>query len=512
MPRPRTGTLVQRMRDGRLIWHAQLTVDLVDGGTTRDWYSLETEDKEVARRKLRRLTRDQTRRGPRAAIADLAARPDTVAEYAKAWSKQREAEGVRTARDEKRWIDDYVLPTLGPMPLDQVRASHVRAVLEAARTQSVKHPEKGLKRASLANIRGAMNRLFGAAWREEVLSENPVARVRTPKMREVKKSRAILTDEEFAIFLAHVGEEVEVRRRSRAGREYTTRNFIAADVELKILALISRTLGGARTGDLNKLAWTAVDTKAFETVTVPRSKTLRPQTLEVPEPVRPFLRAWWERAGQPTTGPVFPARRGRNAGGFKTENGMTYAQRLRRDLRRALVAHRAEQARLLGVALDEVPEPRRELFEETETTLSVDFHSFRRAYNTALAEAGTNVQQAMALASHSDPKVHARYVMSTKAMRTAPEKAIPALPRVEVLQRPVAIQSGSAREEGENAAFLEPPSRLELETYGLRNRCSTTELRWPDVKTALLSGRARACRACLATAKTTDGSAASDAP
>ena len=26
--------------------------------------------------------------------------------------------------------------------------------------------------------------------------------------------------------------------------------------------------------------------------------------------------------------------------------------------------------------------------------------------------------------------------------------------------------------------FFEPPSRLELETYGLRNRCSTTELRW----------------------------------
>ena len=28
------------------------------------------------------------------------------------------------------------------------------------------------------------------------------------------------------------------------------------------------------------------------------------------------------------------------------------------------------------------------------------------------------------------------------------------------------------------ARSLEPPSRFELETYGLRNRCSTAELRW----------------------------------
>jgi len=32
--------------------------------------------------------------------------------------------------------------------------------------------------------------------------------------------------------------------------------------------------------------------------------------------------------------------------------------------------------------------------------------------------------------------------------------------------------------EPEPQLLLEPPSRLELETYGLRNRCSTTELRW----------------------------------
>jgi hypothetical protein len=47
------------------------------------------------------------------------------------------------------------------------------------------------------------------------------------------------------------------------------------------------------------------------------------------------------------------------------------------------------------------------LYNDTPTTPRVDFHSFRRAFNTPLAEAGVNVQQATHLAGHSDPKVHA---------------------------------------------------------------------------------------------------------
>lgn len=57
----------------------------------------------------------------------------------------------------------------------------------------------------------------------------------------------------------------------------------------------------------------------------------------------------------------------------------------------------------------------------------MDFHSFRRAFASALAEAGVNVQHAMHLTAHSDPRVHARYVMDTVAMRTIPEAALPRL-------------------------------------------------------------------------------------
>jgi hypothetical protein len=74
------------------------------------------------------------------------------------------------------------------------------------------------------------------------------------------------------------------------------------------------------------------------------------------------------------------------------------------------------------------PNPHDPLFFETATTRPVDFHSFRRAFNTALARADVNVQKAMALAAHSDVKTHMRYVMKTKAMRTIPEAALPTLP------------------------------------------------------------------------------------
>ena len=73
------------------------------------------------------------------------------------------------------------------------------------------------------------------------------------------------------------------------------------------------------------------------------------------------------------------------------------------------------------------PNLRDPLYYETASTLPVDFHSFRRAFASALAEAGVHVQHAMHLTAHSDPRVHARYVMDTVAMRTIPEAALPRL-------------------------------------------------------------------------------------
>src|SRR5690606_14918725 len=57
----------------------------------------------------------------------------------------------------------------------------------------------------------------------------------------------------------------------------------------------------------------------------------------------------------------------------------------------------------------------------------VDFHSWRRAFVQALAEAEVNAQQAAALAGHSSLAAHARYLHATAKARELPEAALPAL-------------------------------------------------------------------------------------
>jgi hypothetical protein len=71
------------------------------------------------------------------------------------------------------------------------------------------------------------------------------------------------------------------------------------------------------------------------------------------------------------------------------------------------------------------------LYAETEDSRPVDFHSTRRAFCTALAAAGVNVQTAQVLAGHSDPKVHQRYIAAA-SIRALPDAALPPLPAVEI--------------------------------------------------------------------------------
>jgi hypothetical protein len=188
----------------------------------------------------------------------------------------------------------------------------------------------------------------------------------------------------------------------------------------------------------------------------------------------PFRRAWWERAGKPEAGPVFPVRIGKRAGQEKKTN--SHAKRLRSSLMRAGVfrlpptevpetgkGRRTDLGKeATGTKL--APDPRDPLYFETEVSLPVDFHSFRRAFNTALAEAGVNVQRAMHLASHSDPRVHHRYVMRTKAMQQIPAEALPQLPAGGLTEAPrqpriVTARDDSREESGPRSKILSDSSR-----------------------------------------------------
>ncbi len=248
-----------------------------------------------------------------------------------------------------------------------------------------------------------------------------------------------------------------------------------------MLSLIARCEGGMHMGDLHKWDWSMIDRVDFAERIIPRAKTEAPQVLAVPPTLAPFLRTWWERAAKPDAGPVFPVRFGKRVGEAKRAEN-SYASRLRRDLFRARVyrlppievpatspgtrADRGKHAKGTKLA----PNPRDPLYFETANTLPVDFHSFRRAFNTALAGAGVNVQRAMHLAGHSDAKTHMRYVMQSPSMRTIPPSALPRLPRF--ASSIVTARDDSRRAGSQSRTISARPAGLEPATRGLEGRCS----------------------------------------
>lgn len=83
------------------------------------------------------------------------------------------------------------------------------------------------------------------------------------------------------------------------------------------------------------------------------------------------------------------------------------------------------------------------LYNDTATTQRVDFHSFRRAFNTALAEAGVNVQQGCTWPATRTR----RSTPSTRRMQQIPAAALPQLPFVS--DTAVTNASGPANETAE---------------------------------------------------------------
>lgn len=100
------------------------------------------------------------------------------------------------------------------------------------------------------------------------------------------------------------------------------------DAELQTMALVSRTLGSARTSDLHAWDWTHVDTVHWLDAHVPRPKTKSGDRMVLPDVLVPVLRAWWDSHGRPLSGPVFPCRRGSRAGERKGK-GISHASALR---------------------------------------------------------------------------------------------------------------------------------------------------------------------------------------
>jgi integrase len=379
--RARTGSLAFRRASG---WSARIWVT-VDGVEERRWFPLQTFDKDLAKRKMAKLV---TLLDAGELVADAkasTAKAETLRDFAEAWLKRREAAKVVMAPDERRHLESHVFKAFGDLPIAEFRPRDGDRVLAEL-------VEQGYAKETLKKCRGTMSRLFRAAQKAELIPSNPMGLVDVPADAPVDaRERTILTDEEIVQFYA----------------------CDRVDLEIRILAVVARMLGGMRTSETSRLDWSTVDLEGFASVSFQRSKGKRGTTglqqhLEVPQTLRRALRGWWEQHGCPVAGPVFPVRSGARKGGFKATRGTSYARRLRRELLRAGITRHA-------------------VHHATPTSRPADFHSFRRAFASALAGTGVNAQHSMHLASHADERTHLRYVMSTPAMRRIPEAAVPEL-------------------------------------------------------------------------------------
>jgi integrase len=388
--RARTGSLVLKPSGyfGR-VWITR------DGVTKREFVSLETKDRPVAKRKLTKLVAMLAAGDVVAVAKDKVEAPTTIGDWAKTWHARRVAAGVVMARDEWRNLSAYVLPVVGAsMPLDAFTEAHADDVLESAR-------RSGLAWETVKKIRGVLRRMFDRARREKLVTANPILDVELPEgLKKDKRPRVILTDEEITAYLSAPG----------------------CDLELKLLSFVARTMGGMRSSELRAWDWSMIDCEAFESATILRSKTHDVQRLELPAVLRPYLSAWNMSQGSPKSGAVFPVRRGVNKGLAKMARGTSFAHRLKRDLLRAGVTRLPTTTDAKGHTVAHPSDP---IYFETPVSLPVDFHSFRRAFSTGLARAGLNLQRAMGLASHSDARTHLLYVSNLESARPIPADALP---------------------------------------------------------------------------------------
>ncbi len=342
--------------------------------------------------------RDQMLAQLDADLADAKARghvlyPITVAEACEHYLAQEDVQQLATCKDVARVLRQKICPRIGSML--------ARTVTAEDGTELLAHwARQGLAKATVGQIRtyfGALmhflrkrKQIGTAEWVKDVEMPRHYSKAQPPP-------RAILTDAEFTQFV--LCEQVDLR--------------------LRVLAVMARFVGGMRTSDLHAWTWAHISFDAG-TAWVPRPKTSKKARAaekphELPAVALHYLRLWWMRCGRPEgTVPVFGLIRDHRKKGARGGKGekITYAASYAKRLRNAL--------KVAGIT-------RRDLHESSEVTLRVDFHSFRRAYATALAEVDADGRLSMRLTGHKSLATHNLYVMRSGTMRV-PEAALPKVP------------------------------------------------------------------------------------
>jgi len=398
---------MRKRGEGTFIWNASKQTwrwkgwVTVEGVKVRREFSLGTSVRSIAEAKVKQLRESSQE-------PDDVAAPETFEEAARRIVEIQRVEGAVSWKKRLRRLEQYAFPVLGQLKVSHVRAEHIKDALRVALVA-------GRSKSLIDHVRDDCSSVLDTLWKDGRIAENVAKKAPVPaNAPEDKRLHSIPTDDEL------------IRLMSSG----------LVDIEVLAFAVCSRAVGGQRTSDMLIGAdWANVDIVDWLIWRVYRPKTKTWDLFEIPAPAVGVLRDWWERSGQPTSGPLFPVTRGPRKG-EKRKPGACFAKRLRAafwaaGVRRPLPGYEkaqteAERRALCAFQVD------------TATTRRLGAHDLRRAYVTAVNRSGAPAAHSMRLAGHTSWATHQRYIGHDVVLR-APEGAVPKLFSPKSLTRAISI-------------------------------------------------------------------------
>ena len=149
----------------------------VEGERIRVARSLGTTNKAVARSKLQRLI------GESETAPQEARRGETFEEAARRIVDARGKAGMATWKDRLARLEKYAFPEIGQLLPSELKASHVRTVLEMAR-------DDGKARETMGHIKNDVSSVLAELWQAEELPENVCGRVKVPEALAAQTARS----------------------------------------------------------------------------------------------------------------------------------------------------------------------------------------------------------------------------------------------------------------------------------------------------------------------------------
>jgi integrase len=132
--------------------------------------------------------------------------PMTVERYAEKWLKGREGT-IETVADERIRLTLHVYPTLGEMPIADVRPRHVRDLVKHLKIKKSDR-DKPLAPRTIHNVYGVLHRMMHDAQVDELIAANPCVLKRgdLPKKLDADpawRQQAVFTREEIELLISH---------------------------------------------------------------------------------------------------------------------------------------------------------------------------------------------------------------------------------------------------------------------------------------------------------------------